>query len=112
MKTIRLMSLIVMALISVSVFAKEKTTTFKVSGNCGMCKKTIEGAAKVDGVSAFSWDKDKKVATITFDDAKTTLSAVQKKIAEAGYDTQMFKADQKAYDALHSCCQYKRVPLK
>lgn len=112
MKTIRLFGLLVASLFFLTVNAKEKTTTFKVSGNCGMCKKTIEKAARIEGVKTFNWDKDKKVANVTFDDSITSLATIQRKIAASGYDTQLFKADDKAYNNLHSCCQYERVPLK
>lgn len=106
----RIAQVIAVALFTVCSFvasAQEKSGTFKVSGNCGMCKKTIENAAKIPGVSTFNWDKEKKMATVNFDSSKTTLAAIQKKIASSGYDTQLFKADEKAYQALPSCCQYR-----
>ena len=38
-----------------------KDISFGVRGNCGMCKTTIEKAAtSLDGVSAATWDIDKK----------------------------------------------------
>ncbi len=89
--------------------ANEKTETFKVSGNCGMCEKTIEKAAsKVDGVTTADWDKEKKTITITFDESKVEIMAIHKAIAKAGYDTEKVKAKDETYGELPSCCQYDR----
>lgn len=84
-----------------------KTETIKVSGKCEMCQGVIEKAAKVNGVSKASWNKDTKVLTLVYDPSKVKSEDVQKKIANAGYDTEKFKADEKAYKALPECCQYR-----
>ena len=68
-------------------------TSFKVSGNCDMCKERIEKAAKIEGV---------KNAT------KTTLDQIQQNIANAGYDTPMFKSTEENYKKLPQCCQYSK----
>lgn len=85
-----------------------KTEAVKVWGNCNMCKKTIEEAADLKGVKNAEWNKDTKVLTVSYDTTKITLDDIQKKIAAAGYDTEKFKADDKAYDELHGCCKYDR----
>ena len=87
---------------------KTETVTFKVWGNCGMCKKNIEKSVKIDGVSNASWNKDTKIMTITFDNSKITLEHIQKSIAEVGYDTELFNGNEKAYNKLNACCQYER----
>jgi copper chaperone CopZ len=79
-----------------------------VSGNCGMCKKTIEKAGNIDGVSMVEWDKDTKKATITIDSTKTTFDQVLQRIAESGYDNEAFKGNDKSYEGLHECCKYER----
>jgi len=85
------------------------TSTFKVSGNCEMCKKKIETAAKsVKGVKSAVWDKDTKMITVKYDDKKAKLTDIHNKIASVGYDTDKVKGDDKAYDKLHACCQYDR----
>jgi len=85
------------------------TTTFLVSGNCGMCKKTIENAAlKVSGVSEANWDSEKKQITVTFDDSKTSLEKIHQAIADSGYDTELIKAQDLTYNKLPGCCQYNR----
>lgn len=78
-----------------------------VKGLCEMCKETIETAAKgVEGVTMASWDMESKELHLNFDPQKTSVDAVSKAIAKAGYDTDKDKADQKVYDALPECCKY------
>ncbi len=61
MKTLRIFSIVavLMAVTSIS-FAQTKTETFKVSGNCGMCKTKIEKAAKDAGASSATWNEETK----------------------------------------------------
>jgi copper chaperone CopZ len=84
------------------------TTKFKVLGNCAMCKKRIETAAKVDGVNTADWNMDTKMLTITFDRSKVMPSKVHQALVAVGHDTALMKADDKVYAQLHSCCQYDR----
>lgn len=108
MKVFRFLSVVALTFIGSAVFAQTKTDKINVSGNCGMCKKHIETALKVPGVSAADWDKKTKVLTVTYDAGKITNDQVQQKVAAAGYDTPKFKADEKAYSSLDECCQYDR----
>lgn len=85
-----------------------KTEEVKISGNCGMCKKTIEKAGTVSKESSVVWDKDSKIATITYNEKKTNKEAILKKIALAGYDNESFLAPDEAYNNLPGCCQYNR----
>ena len=85
-----------------------KTDTFKVWGNCGMCKKTIENAAKGDGVEKAEWNRETKTFTLVYNPAATSNEKIQKAIAAAGYDTEKFTGDNKAYEKLPGCCQYER----
>ncbi|HVI48761.1 MAG TPA: heavy-metal-associated domain-containing protein [Chitinophaga sp.] len=93
---------------AVQVFAQSDTRTFKVYGNCNMCKKRIEKAATVDGVSKADWNKDTKAMAVTFDAAKTSTDAIQKKIAASGHDTDKEKAADSTYNTLPGCCHYDR----
>jgi len=114
MKTKVILSMIVVAMFSVTTaFGKNKTEKFKVYGNCGMCKKTIEKAAKsVEGVSTADWNEESKLMQVSFDDSKTDVHKIHMAIAKAGYDTEMHKASDKAYSKLPGCCQYDRVNVK
>lgn len=88
--------------------ASTKTETIKVWGNCNLCKARIEKAAKANGVSKASWDKDSKLLTLVYDPSKISSDDIQKKIAAVGHDTEKFKGDDKAYEKLDACCQYDR----
>jgi copper chaperone CopZ len=85
-----------------------KTETVKVYGNCGMCEETIEKAGTKKKEYKTDWNVDSKMATITFDSTKTTLDAVLKSIALAGYDNKKYLAPDEVYNKLHGCCQYDR----
>jgi periplasmic mercuric ion binding protein len=52
MNTIKMLMMAAFTILSVSLFAQTKTESFKVYGNCGMCKKRIEKAVKLEGISS------------------------------------------------------------
>lgn len=85
-----------------------KNETIMVSGNCDMCKKRIEKAAKIDGVSKAEWSDETKLLTLEYDPMKVKSDDVQKAIAAVGHDTEKFKADDKVYSGLPGCCKYDR----
>lgn len=88
---------------------KNKTTeTVKINGNCSMCKKTIENAANISKEAKVNWNETTKMATITYDNKKTNLDTILKRVADAGYDNERFNAPTTVYDELHGCCQYDR----
>ncbi|MEN9349614.1 MAG: hypothetical protein RL372_592 [Bacteroidota bacterium] len=89
-----------------------KSETFKVWGNCGMCKSTIEKAAKEAGASAAVWNKATKMLKITYAEAVTSNAKIQEKIAAAGYDTKDLTAPDAVYSELPECCQYERKATK
>ena len=86
-----------------------KTESFKVWGNCDMCKTRIEKAAKAGGVSSAEWSTKTKLLTVSFDPSKTNLDALSKKMASAGHDTEKYRADDKVYNSLPACCKYERA---
>ena len=85
-----------------------KTEEVKVSGNCGMCKKTIEKAGNIKDIATVVWNKETKIATVTYDESKTNKEEIAKRIALAGYDSELVKAKDEDYDNLPGCCQYDR----
>jgi copper chaperone CopZ len=106
-----LFTAVIFSMISLSITAKAevKEESFKVSGNCGMCEKTIETAAKaVKGVVSADWNKESKEIIVNFDTEITNLDAIHKAIAKAGYNTDKVKADDKVYSELPFCCKYER----
>ncbi|NUM30873.1 MAG: heavy-metal-associated domain-containing protein [Bacteroidetes bacterium] len=84
-----------------------KTETFKVWGNCGMCKKTIEKSLSKKGIEG-NWNKKTKLITVTYDSLKFNSQQVHEIICATGYDTEKCRANDEAYNNLHECCQYKR----
>jgi copper chaperone CopZ len=85
-----------------------KTESFKVWGECGMCKARIEKTVKAEGASAASWDSKTQLLTVTYNPAKTGKEALSKKLAAAGHDTEKFKAPDEVYNNLPGCCHYER----
>ena len=85
-----------------------KTETVKIYGNCGMCKTTIEEAGNLKKVAQVDWNKDTKMALLTYDSQKTNQQEILKRIALAGYDSNSFLAPEAAYNNLPGCCQYDR----
>ncbi|GAB5418253.1 MAG: hypothetical protein Crog4KO_16420 [Crocinitomicaceae bacterium] len=83
--------------------------TFKVWGNCGMCKETIESTlSSLAGVQFAEWDKRKQILHIRFDSLKLKLEDIKVELANVGYDTKTHKATEEAYNGLHECCKYER----
>ncbi|MGR9108082.1 MAG: heavy-metal-associated domain-containing protein [Gammaproteobacteria bacterium] len=64
-----------------------ETVTLDVRNmDCPLCKITIRKALeKVDGVQAARVDYAAKTASVTFDPAKTTIDALTRATANAGY---------------------------
>jgi copper chaperone CopZ len=88
-----------------------QTAQLVVWGNCGMCKKTIETAAKsVAGVEMASWSEETHRMDVRFLPGQTGLDSIHAAIAAAGYDTDKLFGNDDAYKNLHSCCQYDRKP--
>ena len=85
------------------------TETVKVSGNCGMCKTTIEKVGSLKNTAKVDWDANTQMATLTYDSKKTNQDAILKRIALSGYDSEKFLAPDDVYNNLHGCCQYERV---
>jgi hypothetical protein len=85
-----------------------KTETFKVWGQCDMCKTRIEKTVKTEGASTASWDEKSQMLTVSFDPAKTSKEALSKKLASVGHDTEKFKATDEVYAKLPGCCHYER----
>lgn len=104
-----IISAIIMA--SFSLFSQSNskiTDTLTVSGNCEMCKKTIEESLLVKGVKSANWNIATHVLTVTYIPSKISLAEINQLVAKSGYDTKTVKADASAYQALPGCCKYVR----
>ena len=82
-------------------------TSFRVKGNCKMCKKTIETSAlSLDGVHKANWDVKTKQIDLVYDEQLVELMTIHNTIAASGYSTELVDLNQEAYDNLPLCCQY------
>jgi|TARA_B110000263_G_scaffold44885_1_gene36813 copper chaperone CopZ len=74
-----------------------------------MCKEKIETTAEnIEGVKSAKWNINKQSLKVKFFSKVTTLEEIQQKIANVGYDTEMYKATDESYNSLHYCCKYDR----
>lgn len=96
-----------LVIFSCNSIANSKSETFKVYGNCGMCKKTIEEALNKEGIES-DWNKKSKMIQVTYDSIKYNNQQIHQFIAEAGYDTELVRGNDSAYNNLHECCKYER----
>lgn len=96
-------------LIALGVQAQNTDTTvvFRVEGNCGLCKSRIQKAVKVNGVKEANWNVKNKMLTVTYAQDQTDVISLHKKVAAAGHETSLVKADDSAYHALPECCLYR-----
>jgi len=92
---------------------KSSKSQFIVLGKCEMCKDRIQRATyKIKGVKYSSWSIPQNKLSIIYNNNKVSIDEIKKKIADAGHDTEDFKATSEAYASLHSCCKYDREKIK
>lgn len=74
-------------LVSLPALAAEQTITLSVPGmTCAACPLTIKMAlGRIEGVSSVDVRYEQRDATVTFDDAKTTVEALTQATTNAGY---------------------------
>ena len=107
-KIVMAITLLLSFTVSNAQIKNAKTETVKIFGNCGMCETTIEKAGSLKKIANVDWNKDTKMATLTYDAKKTNQDEILKRIALAGYDSEKFLAPDAAYSKLPGCCQYDR----
>jgi len=83
----KLLAALMLTFISMPVTAADQTVTLSVPAmNCAACPITVKKAlSKVPGVSKIEINLDKREATVTFDDARTSIDALTHATGEAGY---------------------------
>lgn len=76
-----------LSVLTTSAWATGKTVTLSVPGmDCPVCPITVKKAlTKVDGVTNAEVNFDKRQATVTYDDARTSVEALTKATRDAGY---------------------------
>ncbi|MCM4166320.1 mercury transporter [Arenibacter sp. H213] len=80
--------------------------TVLIFGNCDRCKSSIEAAGNIKRRASVDWDKDTRMATLTYDALQTNQDEILKRIALAGYNNEKYYAPEDAYSKLPECCQY------
>lgn len=75
------------ALVAVPVWAATQTVTLAVPGmTCAACPITVKKVlSKVQGVIRTDVNFDRREAVVTFDEAKTSIAALTRATANAGY---------------------------
>lgn len=112
MRVIKVLLVSLLTTFAANVFAQSDSTSFKVAGNCGMCKKRIEASVKGPAVSMANWNVKTKIMVVKFDSARINPDLLQQKVAAVGHDTDKFTADKAVYDELPGCCLYDRTKDK
>lgn len=96
-------------LAELEIVSDSTTESFKVYGNCGKCKRTIEGSLNdQEGIYSSNWDKETKIIEVNYDSSLISLDEIKMKITSVGYDTEEQRATEEAYKGLSGCCQYER----
>ncbi|WP_417360765.1 heavy-metal-associated domain-containing protein [Galbibacter sp.] len=111
----KLRLVLVFLLISFTITAqdKNKNQTILVDGNCQMCQKRIQNAAiKVKGVKYASWDIPTNQLSLVYNEKKCDIKTIHLAIAEAGHDTDLYKAKEASYQNLPPCCLYRDPATK
>ncbi len=84
--------------IASSVFAHDRTDTIKVyGGKCDACKQQIKQALKVDGVKNAEWNAKTQLLIISYTTHSIRNIDIQRKLADAGFDTEKVTASDNAY---------------
>lgn len=109
MKSLKIFLASLMMFAFTQVMAQEKSESLHVNGECGMCKKKIETAAKSAGASYAVWNTESKVLSVKYDATASNKAKIEQAVAKAGYDTENVRATDEAYDKLDGCCKYERT---
>lgn len=107
--------LMVVLLTTTFVFSQNKNarTTIEVDGVCGMCKERIEKAAiRTKGVKSAVWSIESHELKLIYDETKTNIETISKKLASVGHDTKLVKATEEQYNSVHPCCKYRDEDVK
>lgn len=83
----KITALVILTAFISQAWAGSQTITLSVPGmTCAACPITVKKAiSKVEGVAKVDINFEKREASVSFDDSKTTLQQIQKASADAGY---------------------------
>jgi copper chaperone CopZ len=99
--------LLLLLSLSTSIFAqKAAVVSVQTNAQCGDCKDRIETALNQSkGVVYAELNLETKVVEIKYNNKKTDVATLKKKLTLLGYDADDQKADPIAQKALPLCCQ-------
>ena len=107
MKKLTTLTVMLMGIVAFSQ-NKNAKQSIEVDGVCGMCKVRIEKAAiRTKGVKSAVWDLKTHELKLIFDESKTNVETISKKLATVGHDTKLIKATEEAYKSVDPCCKYR-----
>ena len=107
LKSILIFSVLFTTFLTAQTLSNE---TFKVKGDCSMCKERIESTALKNGAKTANWTAETQKLQLEFNPEKISADEILKKIAEVGHDNEKYTATSEAYEKLASCCHYDREP--
>ena len=83
----KLLAALALAVVAVPVWAANRTVTLSVPGmTCAACPITVKHAlSHIPGVEKAEVRFEQREAIVTFDDGKTSVQALTKATADAGY---------------------------
>ena len=81
--------------------------TFTAKGCCPSCETSILESLLIDEVKSAQWDQQNEKITLRFYANKISVDQLQRTVAMAGYDTDLFMAPDSIYLALPKCCHYR-----
>ncbi|CZX96443.1 mercury resistance system periplasmic binding protein MerP [Salinicola sp. V024] len=86
-----------LVLFSTPALAALQTATLSVPGmTCSACPITVKAALnRVEGVTSVDVRYEERDATVTFDDAKTTVEALTQATTNAGYPSTLKQSQEK-----------------
>lgn len=112
MKTLTTITFLIIGILA---FAQNKNAkqSIEVDGICMMCKERIEKAAiRTKGVKSAIWNVKTHELKLIFDERKTNVETISKKIASVGHDTKIITATEEQYNSVHPCCRYRDDDVK
>ena len=89
----KLLVAVALTILTTPVWAATDTVTLSVpTMDCPVCPITVKKALiKVPGVSQVEVSFDKRLATVTFDDSKTSVDALKNATTDAGYPSTLME---------------------
>ncbi len=92
--------------VKAAVQKKSETVTIQTSAICESCKKRLEKTLKSsEGIEEANLNLNNKKVKVKYDPAKTSPDKIREVIANTGYDADVVKKNEKAFNNLPQCCQ-------